>query len=92
MPPTAASFSPTPPRTRLAYAAAVLLKEVGVRGWCAEQAAQELRSRLDDDRTLLRLLNARVSRAMLARPTRTDARAHATLQVALAGIPQERDR
>jgi hypothetical protein len=77
-------------QTRLAYAAAVLLQVVRSRGWCPENAARELRSRLGDDRDLLRLLNARVSRAMLARPTRTDARAHATLQLALAGIPQER--
>jgi hypothetical protein len=82
---------PTPPaRTRLAYAAAVLLRVVRSRGWSAESAARELRSRLDDDRDLLRLLNARVSRAMLSRPTRTDARAHVTLELALAGIPQER--
>jgi hypothetical protein len=59
---------------------------VAVRGWRAETAAQDLRARLQDDQTLLRLLNARVSRAMLARPTQTDARAHATLELALAGI------
>jgi hypothetical protein len=85
-----ASLISSPNRTRLAYAAAVLLRVVRSRGWCAESAAHELRSRLDDDRDLIRLLNARVSRAMLSRPTRTDARAHATLQLALAGIPQER--
>ncbi|MGN6576954.1 MAG: hypothetical protein ACTHKG_14835 [Nocardioides sp.] len=84
-----ASLTPSPRQTRLAYAAAVLLRVVRSRGWCPENAAQELRSRLDDDRDLLRLLNARVSRVMLTRPTRTDARAHATLELALAGIPQE---
>jgi hypothetical protein len=75
-----------PPRqTRLAYAAAVLLQVVRPRGWCPENAARELRSRLDDDRDLLRLLNARVSRAMLARRTSTDTRAHATRERAGAG-------
>jgi hypothetical protein len=78
-----------PRQTRLAYAAAVLLQVVRSRGWCPENAARELRSRLDDDRDLIRLLNARVSRAMLVRPTRTDARAHATLELALSGILQE---
>ena len=73
--------------TRLAYAAAVLLRVVTARGWCAESAARDLRARLRDDRTLLRLLQARVSRAMLERPTATDARAHATLELALAGVP-----
>lgn len=92
MAPRTASLTPSPRPTRLAYAAAVLLRVVASRGWCAESAARELRSRLDDDRDLLRLLNARVSRAMLSRPTRTDDRAHATLQLALAGIPQERGR
>jgi hypothetical protein len=72
--------------TRLAYAAAVLLRVVTVRGWRAETAASDLRTRLHDDRTLLRLLQAKVSRAMLVRPTETDERAHATLTLALAGI------
>lgn len=79
-----ASLHSTRP-TRLAHAAAVLLQVVKARGWRAETAAQDLRARLDDDRALLRLLNARVSRAMLVRATETDVRAHATLALALAG-------
>jgi hypothetical protein len=75
--------------TRLAYAAAVLLRVVTARGWCAETAARDLRARLRDDRNLLRLLQARVSRAMLERPTATDVRAHATLELALAGVALE---
>lgn len=76
---------PTRP-TRLAYAAAVLFRVVTARGWRAETAASDLRIRLHDDRALLRLLQARVARAMLVRPTETDERAHATLALALAGI------
>jgi hypothetical protein len=72
--------------TRLAYAAAVLFRVVTARGWRAETAARDLRARLHDDRTVLRLLQARVSRAMLVRPTETDERAHATLALALAGL------
>lgn len=73
-------------QTRLAYAAAVLLRVVEASGGRAEIAARDLRAHLHDDRTLLRLLNARVSRAMLVRPTNTDVRAHATLELALAGL------
>jgi hypothetical protein len=72
--------------TRLAYAAAVLAREVTERGWRAETAAHDLRAKLHDDRPLLRLLQARVARAMLTRPTEIDERAHATLTLALAGI------
>jgi hypothetical protein len=63
---------------------------VRARGWHAEAAARDLRLRLHDDHDLLRLLNARVSRAMLVRPTETDARAHETLAVALGGITSGR--
>lgn len=72
--------------TRLAYAAAVLAREVTERGWRAETAAHDLRAKLHDDRPLLRLLQAKVARAMLTRPTEIDERAHATLALALAGI------
>ena len=74
---------------RLAYAAAVLLRVVTARGWRAESAAHDLRARLHDDRTVLRILQAKVARAMLARPTATDQRAHETLALALAGIGGE---
>jgi hypothetical protein len=68
---------------RLDHATAALLHLVMSPGWTPEQAAQRLRRRVHDDRLLLRLLFARVSRAMLDRPTAIDARAHATLTHAL---------
>ena len=70
--------------TPLDQALLVLLRVVMVRGWGPEEAARHLRVRLNDDRRLLQLLRARVAQAMLDRPTRTDERAFATLEHALA--------
>jgi hypothetical protein len=80
--------------TRLDQAVVALLRVVMVRGWGPEEAARDLRTRLDDDRLLLHLLRARVAHAMLERPTRTDERAFATLDCALGGParPPERGR
>jgi hypothetical protein len=52
------------------------------RSWNPDEAADDLRAGLADDR-LLRLVRARVARAMLARPTPTDVRALDTLDRAL---------
>jgi hypothetical protein len=52
------------------------------RGWDPDRAADDLRAGLGDDR-LLRLVRARVTRAMLERPTPTDVRALDTLDRAL---------
>jgi hypothetical protein len=85
--------------SRLDQAVVALLRVVMVRNWGPEEAAQNLRARLDDDRLLLHLLRARVAHAMLDRPTRTDERAFATLEHALdgpgrptdtAGLPRQR--
>jgi len=79
--------------TPLDQALLALLRVVMVRSWRAEEAARHLRARLDDDR-LLHLLHARVAQAMLDRPTRTDERAFATLECALADVapPETADR
>jgi hypothetical protein len=53
-------------------------------GWRPETAARELLVRVRGDRRVLRLLRARVSRAMLERPTRITERATITLDHALA--------
>lgn len=81
--PTFTSVTPRPGENRLDHATAALLHLVMTPGWTPEQAAQRLRRRVHDDRLLLRLLFARVSRAMLDRPTAIDARAHATVAHAL---------
>jgi len=54
-------------------------------GWRAEPAGRALRALVRGDTQLLRVLHARVARAMLDRPTAADARALATLEQALAG-------
>lgn len=81
--PTSRRSLRAPAPTRLDQAALVLTRVVMVRGWCPEEAARQLRARLDDDRLLLHLLRARVASAMLHRPTGTDERAFATLECAL---------
>lgn len=73
----------TATHSRLDHAAVVLLRLVtDAPDWDAERAARELRARFGDDR-VLHLLRARVSHAMLDRPTPTDVRALATLDRAL---------
>ncbi len=69
---------------RLDQACVALLRAVMADGWSAENAAHDLLHRVDDDRRLLKLLRARVSRVMLDRPTRIAERATATLDRALA--------
>lgn len=68
----------------LERAAATLLRLVRSDTWKPEPAAQDLRARVHNDQMLLRLLHARVARAMLDRPTETDVRARATLERAMA--------
>lgn len=63
------------------------LVRIGItRGWAAKSATLLLRTRLVVDPRLLRLLRARVSPAMLKRPTDLDARAGATLDGALTDL------
>lgn len=78
-----------PPRLdkRLDLASLTLVRAVMADGWRPEEAARELLSRIHDDRRLLRLLRARVSRAMLHRPTQIAERANATLDCALSALP-----
>jgi len=54
-------------------------------GWRVEPAGRAMLALVRGDTQLLRLLHARVARAMLDRPTSADARALATLEQALAG-------
>lgn len=71
-------------RTRVDQASIALLRSVMADGWRPETAARELLVRVRGDRRVLRLLRARVSRAMLERPTRITERATITLDHALA--------
>lgn len=70
-------------RSRLDQASLVLLQAIRVDGWRADAAGRQLLARVHGDRRVLELLRARVARAMLARPTRTDLRAAATLESAI---------
>jgi hypothetical protein len=81
LPPSRAPFSRRP----LHHAAAALLRLVMADGWRPEPAGRALRALVRGDVQVLRLLRARVARAMLDRPTPSDARALATLEQALAG-------
>lgn len=65
-------------------AAALLLRLVMAEGWRPEPAGRALRAQVHGNTRLLRLLQARVARTMLDRPTTADARALATLEHALA--------
>lgn len=55
-------------------------------GWSQEGAAERMLTAVSGDSTVLRLLKARVARALLARPTHMDLRAAAVLDLALAGL------
>lgn len=70
-------------RTRLDYAFRSLLRAVMADGWRPEKAANELLASVHDDRRVLRLLRARLSRAMLERPSRITERARVTVDHAL---------
>lgn len=72
------------PRSRLDQASLVLLQAVRVDDWRADAAGRQLLVRVHGDRRVLELLRARVARAMLTRPTRTDLRASATLASAMS--------
>ncbi len=76
------------PRTRVQspidLAVAELVRVVMAGGWTPEAAANRLCVQVHGDVRVLRLLRGRVARAMLKRPTRADARAAATLDIALA--------
>jgi hypothetical protein len=71
------------PRSRLDQASLVLLQAIRVDDWRADAAGRQLLARVHGDRRVLELLRARVARAMLTRPTRTDLRAAATLESAM---------
>lgn len=71
-------------RSRLDHASLVLLQAIRVDDWHADRAGRQLLARVYGDRRVLELLRARVARAMLTRPTRTDLRAAATLDSAMS--------
>lgn len=71
-------------RTRVDHAFLTLLRAVMADGWRPESAARDLLVSVQDDRRLLRLLKARISRRMLERPTRFMERATLTLDHALS--------
>lgn len=74
-------------RRPLRNAASGLMRLVMAEEWRAEPAGSAMRALVRGDTRLLRLLHARVARAMLDRPTAADARALATLDEALACSP-----
>ncbi len=93
------------PRPRIRHdkpldnASRALLRSAMADTWQPQDAAESLLELVHDDRRVLRLLRARVARALLHRPTQIAARASATLDCALAstdradraaGIPQQR--
>jgi hypothetical protein len=55
-------------------------------GWRPEDAARELLDTVRQDRRLLRLVRARIARAMLERPTGITERANLTLDLALSNV------
>jgi len=71
-------------RNRVDHASIALLRAVMADGWRPEKAARELLKRVRGDRRVLRLMKAKLSRAMLDRPTRITERAVLTLDHALA--------
>lgn len=71
-------------RNRVDHASIALLRAVMADGWRPEKAARDLVTRVRGDRRVLRLMKAKLSRAMLDRPTRITERAVLTLDHALA--------
>ncbi len=83
----------TRPRGRhdrpLDHACRALLRSVMADGWQPEEAARDLLPWLDGNGLLLRLLRARVSRALLDRPSEIVTRAAATLDCASSTLAAE---
>lgn len=81
------------PRNRhdkpLDHASRALLRSVMAEGWQPEEAARDLLRRLDGNGLLLRLLRARISRAMLDRPSEIVSRAATTLDCASSAFAGE---
>jgi hypothetical protein len=75
---------PRQPR-RIDLAVLELVRVVSADNWSQEAAADRLREVAAGDQALLRHLKARVARAQLRRSTRLDARAVASLDLALVG-------
>lgn len=74
-------------RRRIDVALVELVRAVAYDdGWSQEGAAQRMLAAVSGDPTVLRVLKARVARALLARPTHMDLRAAAVLELALAGL------
>lgn len=75
------------PRTRhskpLERASRALFHAVMADGWHPDEAARSLLAAVHDDHRLLRVLRARVLRALLDRPSELTSRAEATLDSAL---------
>lgn len=71
-------------RNRVDHASIALLRAVMADSWRPEKAARDLLTRVRGDRRVLRLMRAKLSRAMLERPTRITERAVLTLDHALA--------
>ena len=75
---------PRQPR-RIDRAVLELVRVVSADNWAKETAADRLREVAAGDQALLRHLKARVARAQLRRATWLDARAAASLDLALIG-------
>ena len=67
-------------------ASRALFRAVMADGWQPDEAARSLLAAVHDDHRLLRLLRARVLRALLERPSELTSRAEATLASALGPI------
>jgi hypothetical protein len=87
------AVAPSHPRPRLDTpldnASRALVRSVMADGWQPEEAARDLVRRLHGDSLMLKLLRARVSRALLHRPTQIGRRAAATLDLALSGATDD---
>jgi hypothetical protein len=75
-------------RTRVDHASVTLFRLVMADGWRPEQAARELLSAVHGDRRVLALVRAKLSRAVLERPTRLTERATRTVEQALSTTGQ----
>jgi hypothetical protein len=75
-----------PFRSRVGHASIALLRSAMADDWRPEKAARQLLATVDGDRRVLALVRAKLSRAVLERPTRITERATLTLDHALTVV------
>lgn len=86
----AVTHSRTPSSRRVDQASVALWRSVMADDWAPEEAARGLLLQVRQDRRILRLLKARVSRVLLERSTRIAERAALTLDLALSTPAEHR--